>query len=503
MKPIIFYVDDEPMNLTVFEAGLPADWDIRTFDNPATALAEMRQIKPWVVVSDQRMPGMKGVDFLDKVRQISPESVRIIATGFSDEQLIIESVRRAKIFDYIRKPWDSDDLQSRLELAIQQYRITNLPQQNSRLSDAVTTLQTQKVNLSSALGIARLTIDPLTALVSLDAASTRLLLASLNGEELTNVKSSMFFDDIDFKEFSHQLSVTASGSIVRQMIRGASASGSNRWFLIHGRKLTEADSLIYECMVVEVTSMKLAEDKIVRHSEEISKTNDYLTEFANYLSVAAADPIRNLSNYLELISDQNEVRNNPSLNELVNRAQDCAHGLKRSMQIIYRLSKVSFAKLELETVSLDAIFAKLLHEQEIVRNMEISISSAGLPTVWGDNDLVFQLLSNILTSVRLGGGNSISILPSSDSTHEKIEFSFQNIPISDEDISSAFSMSSYSEIGPSRPIDRAALILAKTIAERMNGAISLNRCGVNGLNILLKLAKATSKRSRSSLRLIA
>jgi FixJ family two-component response regulator len=503
MKPVIFYVDDEPMNLTVFEAGLPEDWDIRTFDNPQSALAEIKSMRPWVVVSDQRMPGMKGVDFLDQVRKQSPQSVRIVATGFSDEQLIIESVRRAKIFDYIRKPWDSDDLQNRLELAIQHYRSENQIRNHGVVTTSSESATPSHSQATSALGIASISIDAVTGEISADALSAQLLFGTSDAGALTRANASRIFDETEFKDFFQQISVTESNTVTRQMIRGNRTLGANKWFLVHGRGRSNIDASSLECVVVEVTTMKLAEDKIVRHSEEITKTNDYLTEFANYLSVAAADPIRNLSNYLELLSNQKLVRDEPALCDLTDRALDCARGLKHSMQIIYRLSKVSFAKLELETVSLDAIFARLMHELESLRNMNICISSAGLPQVWGDNDLVFQLISNLLTAIKPSATSSINIAPSSDASHEWIEFSFTNIEISDEELSSAFSMSNYSEIGANRPIDRAALILAKTIAERMNGSLSLNRCGETGLTIHLKLSKTKLRRSRSSLKLIA
>lgn len=122
MKPVIFYVDDDPNNLTVFEAALPDDWQIHVFDNPGKALSMLDQLKPWIVVSDQRMPGMKGIEFLEVVKKILPHAVRIIVTGFSEEDLVVESVRKAEVSDYIRKPWDVDDLERSLLRAAQRYK---------------------------------------------------------------------------------------------------------------------------------------------------------------------------------------------------------------------------------------------------------------------------------------------------------------------------------------------------------------------------------------------
>jgi FixJ family two-component response regulator/class 3 adenylate cyclase len=156
MKPIVFYVDDEPHNLTIFEASMPEDWDVRVFSNPLLAIEQISDVKPWVVISDQRMPGMTGIKFLELVGKLSPETLKIITTGYSDENLIIESIRTAQVLDYIVKPWDPDDLSIRLKRAVDLYkereqrkalelelknRETELRLQNEKLSKMTTELE--------------------------------------------------------------------------------------------------------------------------------------------------------------------------------------------------------------------------------------------------------------------------------------------------------------------------------------------------------------------------
>ena len=123
MLPIIFYVDDQPTNLTVFQAAMPDEWSVHVFEDPLHAEQAMDQEKPWIVVSDQRMPQLSGVDLLEKTKQQLPDTLRIITTGYSEEDLVIEAVRRAQIFDYIRKPWDAEELVLILERAIKHYQM--------------------------------------------------------------------------------------------------------------------------------------------------------------------------------------------------------------------------------------------------------------------------------------------------------------------------------------------------------------------------------------------
>lgn len=123
-QPVIFYLDDQRSNLDVFQAAMPDEWSVHIFDDPAQANDALKHQAPWVVVSDQRMPQLTGVDFLEKTKTICPNAQRIIVTGYSEEDLVIESVRRAEIFDYIRKPWDADDLVVSMNRAVERYRLT-------------------------------------------------------------------------------------------------------------------------------------------------------------------------------------------------------------------------------------------------------------------------------------------------------------------------------------------------------------------------------------------
>lgn len=123
-QPVILYVDDEPNNLTVFEASMPAGWVIKLADGPVQALNSLNDWNPWVIISDQRMPTMKGVEFLHLAKRLLPQAVRIIVTGYSDEDLIIESVRKAQVFDYLRKPWEPENLEIVLQRAIDHFALS-------------------------------------------------------------------------------------------------------------------------------------------------------------------------------------------------------------------------------------------------------------------------------------------------------------------------------------------------------------------------------------------
>ena len=104
----ILYVDDEELSLKNFARAFAGDFRIFTASNAAEGLQilEAHGHEIGVVVSDQRMPGMKGVQFLERTRQLRPKIIRILATAFTDLVAAIDAVNTGAIYKYVEKPWE-------------------------------------------------------------------------------------------------------------------------------------------------------------------------------------------------------------------------------------------------------------------------------------------------------------------------------------------------------------------------------------------------------------
>ncbi|MEL6593872.1 MAG: adenylate/guanylate cyclase domain-containing protein, partial [Bacteroidota bacterium] len=127
----ILYVDDEPQNLVSFKATFRREYDIKTAGSGEEGLEKLKESGPvHLIITDQRMPGMTGVEFLKKTLPDFPESVRMILTGYSDMEAIIKLINDAQIYRYITKPWDAHELRMTIENARQFYQ---LQQHNKRL----------------------------------------------------------------------------------------------------------------------------------------------------------------------------------------------------------------------------------------------------------------------------------------------------------------------------------------------------------------------------------
>ena len=128
----VLYLDDEPGNLTAFKATFRREFDVHTETDGAEALAYLGNNPVHVVISDQRMPRMSGSEFLALVRQRWPRTVRMLLTGYSDLEAVVDAVNLGGIHGYITKPWDTNDIRLRIEQA---YEVHALREERNRLNE--------------------------------------------------------------------------------------------------------------------------------------------------------------------------------------------------------------------------------------------------------------------------------------------------------------------------------------------------------------------------------
>lgn len=104
------YVDDELDNLSSFKASFRRVWNVFTAQNEKEAFNILQENEIQIIVSDQRMPEIKGVDLLTKIRKKYPESIRILLTGYADLEVVIDAINKGEIYRYFSKPWNNEIL---------------------------------------------------------------------------------------------------------------------------------------------------------------------------------------------------------------------------------------------------------------------------------------------------------------------------------------------------------------------------------------------------------
>lgn len=124
MSVKILCVDDEPNILSGYQRALRKQLEIETASGGAEALEKIKTSGPYaVLVTDMRMPGMDGVQFLQEARRVAPDSVRIMLTGNADQQTATDAVNAGHIFRFLSKPCPPEDLACALSAGLEQYRL--------------------------------------------------------------------------------------------------------------------------------------------------------------------------------------------------------------------------------------------------------------------------------------------------------------------------------------------------------------------------------------------
>ena len=127
----ILVVDDEVANLSALERTLRAlkqtfghDYNIFSATNGKDALEIMAKHDVGFIIADQRMPGMTGVEFLEKTLVLYPDTVRIMLTAYTDEQLLMDAINKVHVHGYISKPWEPEEILALLREGLESQKMT-------------------------------------------------------------------------------------------------------------------------------------------------------------------------------------------------------------------------------------------------------------------------------------------------------------------------------------------------------------------------------------------
>ncbi|MDX2129765.1 MAG: response regulator [Chloroherpetonaceae bacterium] len=137
----ILFVDDEPLILETLQLVF-RDWHIKLAVGPEEALKAIQSESFAVIVSDQRMPGMSGTELLKKVKEISPETIRIVLTGYSELDLVIDAINSGEVWRFINKPWDNDKLKGTVKAAYDLFEVNKVLREEVKKNKGTSTKST-------------------------------------------------------------------------------------------------------------------------------------------------------------------------------------------------------------------------------------------------------------------------------------------------------------------------------------------------------------------------
>ena len=119
----VLYLDDEENNLIAFKALFRREFDVFTTTSPQEAVAYLNANVVPIILSDQKMPELSGVEFFELTLNDFPNAVRILVTGYADIEAVIDAINRGQVYRYVAKPWNENDLRVCLLNAAERYEM--------------------------------------------------------------------------------------------------------------------------------------------------------------------------------------------------------------------------------------------------------------------------------------------------------------------------------------------------------------------------------------------
>ena len=141
----ILIVDDEPANLRTLERLFRDQYQVMTAGSGMEALDILGQHDVALLITDQRMPGMTGIELLKNTVSLRPRMVRMILTGYTDIEALVEAINCGEVYRYVTKPWNNDELRLTVKRALEHFETNKksytLEHMNDRLISRLKEIQ--------------------------------------------------------------------------------------------------------------------------------------------------------------------------------------------------------------------------------------------------------------------------------------------------------------------------------------------------------------------------
>jgi len=128
----VLYIDDEPNNITSFRAAFRRVFTIFTAESAEEGRTILEKEQIHVILSDQRMPKMTGIEFFQSILETYPGPIRILITGYTDINAVIDAINVGQVYKYLSKPWNESDVKNCIEKA---FEVIELRRKNKELTE--------------------------------------------------------------------------------------------------------------------------------------------------------------------------------------------------------------------------------------------------------------------------------------------------------------------------------------------------------------------------------
>ena len=199
-KPVVLYVDDVPVNLMLFKETFKKDFDIILTEFPQEALKILEEKDIQVIVSDQRMPEMTGIELLEIVAEKHPDIRRYLLTAFTDAETVIEAVNVGRVHGYIKKPFQPNEVRATILNSVE---VFHLRKKNQQILEELEKVNTELLNMDGLKSeIINSMSNEITPPLNRIMGTLHLLKSKIEGDELTEVVNILDQSVFKLEQFS-------------------------------------------------------------------------------------------------------------------------------------------------------------------------------------------------------------------------------------------------------------------------------------------------------------
>jgi K+-sensing histidine kinase KdpD len=409
----ILYVDDDPQNLYLFRSFFEQDYNVITAGSGAEALAMLEEQEIQVLLADQRMPGINGIQLLETVAQRFPETVRVLVTGYSDVEVVIDAINRGAVYRYLSKPWDIDEIKATIRNALEVYE---LKRKNQGLIDSLR----KKIEELDFLNALQMDLKELSETENIVEKAVVRLREELEADcgchcELRGptVRSRLPADrperENDLTGIIEQLNLP----LVKQPTAGRSPDGHSLCilplvfqgtsfgylvFLFSQAKPFDPDELSFAEAASNVVSSVLYSQQV--HNKEMKKEQFLvLGQMASMIVHDLKGPLATILGFVSLLQAELAAAQREEFAGIINQE------VRRLIDMVEEL--LAFSKgqshLEVTTVDFPALFREIMELFDIGlkrENIQTDICLNGLHSVPGDRKKLKKVFINLLQNAR-------------------------------------------------------------------------------------------------------
>ena len=394
----VLFVDDEENNLKAFKATFRRDMEVLVASSGPEALNLLEKEDVHVIVSDQRMPGMSGSEFLAIARERHPRAMRMLLTGYADLEAVVSAVNQGGIYAYTTKPWDENDLKLRIQQA---YEIHQLRSEKDKLlhrygqvfeasADPIVIVDKRGRVLEANNACARLLGIPRKDLIASlfteyledPTGLVRSLKRNRKGNEFMNV-------DLTLK--------TAMGNLVDGLMT-ATYLGSQ-----------QGGQEVFQAIIKDVSDRKQEQNRLKKLNSDLDKRVamrtsqllEALEDLGSFSYSVAHDlrsPLKNIAALSELLHHAAQVDPNEG-REYADRIHRGANHMIQLVDDLLRFSQTNTRELERKPLLLQAVAREAI--DDIVpedRRGQIELSCSPVAEMIADAPMLKVVLHNLLSN---------------------------------------------------------------------------------------------------------